>query len=446
MRCCLWVLVVGFLLPATGPALGQETEEPEILGAPSAWGEEALSEARVTVPGGTQLRELPDRRASTLAIVDADVELAELERRGDWVRVRYGSFRGWVWLGDGPPPAGESGWDLLTRAPGPSEPPSTPPGAASSPAAGTAEGPDPRLLERAREILGEGAMHRDLGPWTLITDVSDTKLLDSLERLAGEVVEAYRERFDLELALPGGAGTGAVKEVAILFDEEESFRSFTGSRTPVDALEPAGQAGFGVAAMARGDRTAEAVRSLFVHEVVHLLNRRSIGPRTPAWLEEGMAEALAISRIAPSGALDPEALGGSVRTRAELRGTSGQRQVAVEISGGLSLLELVRRAAAHGTLPSLEELTAERWQDLADRDVRTLRYAQSALFVRFLLDGDRRRWRPGFRGYLRGVAVGEPGEGERLPGDRLLEALGLDGWAPLEKGFEGYLRFLSRTH
>jgi len=429
------ILVAGALLLVASPARGQEPAEPEILGAPSAWGEVDAAEARVTVAAGTSLRESPDRRAGALAIVDADVELPELERRGDWVRVRYGGFKGWVWLGDEPPGAPDSGWDLLFH------PSTMPSGGAPLPPPETGRGPDRGLVERARELLGDDAVERDLGPWTLLTDVEEGALVDSLGRLAAEVVEAYRERYGLAPALPAETDPAVAKEVVILFDDEAGFRSFAGPGTPVGALDAAGQAGFGVAAMARGDRTAEAVRTLFVHELVHLLNRRSFGTRTAGWLEEGLADGLAISRINPSGALDPKALGGTIRTTERFRTSSGEPQLSVEITGGLSLLELVKTAAAAGTLPSLEELTSESWRNLADPEVRTLRYAQSALLVRYLLDGDRRRWRPGFQRYLQGVVAGEPAGGERL-----LEDLGVDGWGPLESGFDGYLRFLELTH
>jgi len=428
------ILVAGALLQLSPAARGQEPSEPEVLGAPSAWAEVDAAEARVTVVAGTPLRERPDRRADALALVDADVELPELERWGDWVRVRYGGLKGWVWLGDEPPAAPDSGWDVL------SQPPAVPSGRTPPPPPETRTGPDRGLVDRARGLLGDGAAERDLGPWTLLTDVEEGALVDSLGRLAGEVVEAYRERYGLAPTLPAETEAGMAKEVVILFDTDASFRSFAGPGTPVGALDAAGQAGFGVAAMARGDRTAEAVRALFVHELVHLLNRRSFGTRTPGWLEEGLAEGLAISRISPSGGLDPKALGGTVRTTERFRTSSGERQFSVEITGGLSLLELVKNAAAR-TLPSLEELTSESWRNLADPDVRTLRYAQSALLVRYLLDGDRRRWRPGFQRYLQGVAAGEPAGGTRL-----LEDLGVDGWGPLESGFDGYLRFLELTH
>lgn len=436
------LLAVALVVP---PAAGQE---PEVLGAPSAWGVDA--EVRVMVPAGTVLHERPDARSGALEIVDAEVELPELDRWNDWVRVRYGGLRGWVWLGGedpGVPPDpapeelpgargatdGESGWDLLSRSPS----------APSGPAARSDgfEGPSSELVARVQDALGPGAVERDLGPWTLLTDVENGSLIDSFDRLAEEVLEAYRERFGLEPPLPPAVAAAERKEVVVLFDAEESFRRFAGEGGPVSALDPAGQAGFGVAAMARGERTAEAVRALFVHEVVHLLNRRSLGPRTPAWLEEGMADALAISRIAPSGALDPKALGGAVRTVDQGTTVSGERQVSVEISGGLSLLQLVTEAEEAGVLPSLGDLTSEGWQALADPEVRTLRYAQSALFVRFLLDGDRKRWRAGFHRYLQGVATGQPADAGRL-----LEVLELDGWDPLEEGFERHLRFLRLTH
>jgi hypothetical protein len=181
------------------------------------------------------------------------------------------------------------------------------------------------------------------------------------------------------------------------------------------------------------------VRSLLVHELVHLLDRRALGPRTPPWLEEGLAHSLASSRIEPSGRLEPEELGGGVRVvDRRLAGPDGDVEITVETTGGLAGLDRVIGALDRGALEPLALLTSLSWREMVDPEAREIRYAQSALFVRFLLDGGRGRWRGGFRSYLAAVAAGDPGEPERLLGE-----LDTD-WAALEESFRKWLRFRQR--
>ncbi|MGD2114001.1 MAG: hypothetical protein PVG07_03045 [Acidobacteriota bacterium] len=424
----------GWLTAGATAAGGQETppeDPPQILGAPAALDGAAFDEPRIAVPAGTPLRERPDPRAPILMVIGADSELPELERRGGWVRVRFVDTRGWLVdpalgprSGEGPDGDG-LGYGRLAY--GPVE-------------------PDPELLARARSLLGAGGAGYPLGPWTLYTDVDDPRLLASLDRLARSVVTVYPERFGLDPGLDPGRDSARdpepetreapeAREAVVLFAREEAHRDFLGEGSALAALGAEGYAGAGLVTLARGDRSEEAVRSLLVHELVHLLDRRALGPRTPPWLEEGLAHSMASSRITPSGRLVPEALGGGTRViDRRLAGPDGEIRITVETTGGRAGLDRAVDALDRDALVPLERLVHLPWSRMVDPDGRQLRYAQSALFVRFLLDGDRGRWRLGFRSYLAAVADGDPG----AP-DALLEALGTD-WATLERELGTWLR------
>lgn len=393
---------------------------PEILGAPSALDAGALEEARIPVSAGAPLRQSPEPGAPILAVIHADSELPELERRGGWVRVRYLDSKGWV-----PAPGADADREPAVRSA---------PGRLAEPTA-----PDPALLDRARSLLQDGGTEHPLGPWTLYTDVDDPHLLESLDRLATATIEAYRTRYRLDPGIEAGEGPRTesgrqAREAVVLYARQEAHRKLLGEESAVAALGAEGHAGAGLVTLHRKGGGQEGVRSLLVHELVHLLNRRSLGARTPAWLEEGSAHALASSRIDPSGRLHPEALGGDRRT-IDRRRVGSSVQVTVETTGARAGLDRVSEALEHGALESLERLTSRTWREMVDPRRRELRYAQSALFVRFLLDGDRGRWRDGFRSYLTAVAAGDPGEPARL-----LEALDTD-WRTLDAAFRRWLRF-----
>lgn len=412
----LAVVILALVLPAL-PAAPQESEE--VLGAPAAFGD-ALGEERVPVPAGSTLRELPDRRAPALATVDAPSELPLLERRGGWARVRYGALNGWVLLEE---PAGSGG--------GPDIP--GPPGALPGRRA------DPELLARALSRLGGSGEPEPgrLGPFVFYTDLDDPEFAGLLDRVVEETLRLYRERYGLDPGL--GADPQAPRETVVLFHREADYRAFAQGDAALAGLEEEGLAGFGLAALHVGSRSREEVASLLVHEVVHLLNRRALGARTPPWLEEGLADALSLARIDASGRLHPEELGGRVRQhRAERRDAGGRRvgwEITVTRAGGRAALAGLVEALEEGTLPSLAALTALSWRELVEPAAREVAYGESAFFVRWLLDDEETA--AGFRTYLRSVAAGGAGGGPDL-----LRALNRpDGdWESLDRRFRRWLR------
>jgi hypothetical protein len=249
-----------------------------------------------------------------------------------------------------------------------------------------------------------------VGPYPLYTDSPDAGVLLLLDRAAGGLEDAYRERYGL-------SPIGQPAEAVVLFSSRAGY-----DRLLEEAGGPRAGSGHvlgGVVALWREGRELEEVRSTLIHELVHLLNRRAIGPALPPWLDEGLAVDLAQSDIGPGGRLVPGTL-------AEL---TRRTPVYVERFGGAASLEHLRQAAARGELPSLAALTAGH-DGFAGIDPPHLAYSEAGFLVRYLLAGEHAA---PFRGFLAAVAEGgDPG------GDGLLRALGSD-WAGLEEGFRRWL-------
>ncbi len=453
------VLALLSWVPVTAQEKDEGEDPSEVLGAPPAFGADASGEDRVAIPAGTPLRAEARPGAQVLAVIDAETELPQIERRGDWVRVRYLGLRGWVWIGEGRPPArsgasrepepgGSDGEASAGEASGPSgEPGDDGPSAGGTtlriPAADAGgeaggEGAAVDLEARAREILGERATEHEVGSWTLWTDVEDPDLLASLDRLASRVPGAYRERFGLEV---DGAAVGAEETAVILLAREEDFAELPGARSARSRLQIDADGGSPVVLLCRCDLADDELRSLFVHEAVRVLNRRIFGPRPPAWIDEGLAYALAFGRIEPSGAFDPEHLGGDERLVAGPSSVTGS-EGSTEATGGRAAARSVRQLRHRDRLVPFERLVSEAEAVLSDPRSRQERIAQNALFVWFLLDERQEGWREGFRSFLRAVA-----DDGSAGGDALLAELETD-WKTLDRRFRRWidlqLRWLSR--
>ena len=374
-------------------------------------------EERVPVPAGSALRARPHPLAPAVTTVDAASDLPLLERQGGWARVRYGARKGWVLLDPSAP-------TVDTREPGRA---------------------DPDLLVQARARLGDGAHAGSLGPWILHTDLDPddhADLLRFLDRVAGQVPALHRERY----GLGGPAGEEAApvgSEAVVLFAREAAYRAFAEEGVALRGLDEGGFAGFGLVALYAEGRDREELAALLVHELTHLRNARLLGPATPPWLEEGLANDLAYSRIGPGGVLDPSELGGREEVRGRSRSAAGSAdgasgrpadvfEVTVSTQGPRAALDRVIRGLRQGGFLPLDELTALDWRSLTDPRVRGLAYAESALFVRYLLEDETRAER--FRVFLRGFGDRSVGK----PVEPLPEALGVS-WRALQKGFERWL-------
>lgn len=274
--------------------------------------------------------------------------------------------------------------------------------------------------------LPPGWQQRPLDPFTLATDVRDEHLLTAVAGAAAALPKDFERRFGLR-AQPAGA--------VLVFAREEAFRTWLDERGGGDE----GVEGFargGVAALSAEGSRSEEVSALMVHELVHLLTRAACGRQLPPWIEEGLAEELAMSRRDAHG----RTLVGTLRATRSARQMSpvplpGRNVYEVSLAGpAAALVSLVR-----GPRPSLLELLAMPWERFVVEGGRPERYAASGFFVRFLLDGDRERWREGFRSFLAAVAAGGAADVAAL------ESFLGTPVAALQAPFDGWLRRTAQT-
>lgn len=276
--------------------------------------------------------------------------------------------------------------------------------------------------ERARRLLGaEADAEERLGPWRLLTDVDDAELRRFLDDVAERLETQYASRFG-----PAPREPEDGEQSVILFAEESDYRTYEELGDRAVGLDLEGHAGGGLAVLYREDRRDAELASLLVHELSHLLHERTFGDRLPPWLEEGMAEDLALSEIDPDGSIRPGTLGGDARID-PYASLGGER---LEITGGIALIGRLAQSVGEGRLPSLEGLLAMSREEFVQPAGRGMRYATSAFFVRFLLD----RHGEGFRAFLADAAQGRPVS----PGS-LAERVGVEVGG-LERRFHAWVR------
>lgn len=377
-------LAMTLLTPIAPMAAQEPTSDPEqeaevVLGARSALGTVATEEERIPVAAGTSLLQYPDLRASVVDVSATDLELPLLERRGDWVAVRYQSLKVWVAVGERPRAASFE----LQSTPG-----------------------HERRLRRARSILGADERVSQLGPFTLYTDVHDQQLIDRISAAAADLGRAYGERYGLEAGPRGN-------EVVVLFRDEEGYRRLEEAEPAIAGLDAHGHATAMMATLSLGGRDSDEVHQLLLHELTHLLNRRTLKRELPPWLEEGLAEDLSYSSLDERGRLDPDTLSG----RGSFMGSTRSEHLdtlTVRADWGPNPWGSSPRAALAWLLhnwnrparPSLESLIELPWAAFVERGRRDFHYAESGFLIRYLLD-DRSGLASKLRHLLKEIAAGE---------------------------------------
>jgi hypothetical protein len=358
----------------------------------------------VWVLPGTAMHREPSATSQKILQFDAIANVIRLERRGDWFRIWRRGREGWVRLEgyqeDGPPYGSDP------------DPPRPLPSRA----------PDEAALAAARGFLEGGGRALSAGPYALYTDSDDGELLAHLDRVAAGLEDAYAERFGLRPA------DEEVCEAVVLFEREAAYRRVQSRSERLLGLAASGHTASGLMVLYAGGRPRWEVTATFVHELVHTLNRRSLGPALPCWLDEGLAEDLSTSTVDAGGRIMLGSVGGE-RQRAEGRET---------VYGGAAALVRLREAAAAGRLRSVDQLVALDW-DAFVRDDAPLNYAAATFWVRFLLAAEDGRYADAFHGYLEGVAAGEPATPEALR-----ERLGLS-WSVANARFLLWLEFWGPT-
>ena len=362
---------------------------------------------QVWVEPGTILYRGPSTQTAVLAEIDVYANVQKLDQRGDWYKIWRPEQTGWVYLEGYAAREARQEPVLGSKpaAPLPLEP----------------RPPDPEKLEMATRIFGDDLRRGTLGPYALYTDIDNAKLLEHLDGLASQVEPAYVERYGLQ---PLGHPQAAV----ILYAREGAYRILQARSPDLVGLHAAGHASSGLVAFFTGRRPRSEVAGTLVHELVHLINRRALGPALPPWLDEGLADDLALADIA-DGKLVP------TRLRTERQRDANR----ITYRGGAASLLNLRAQMRSGRLTPLRELMQLDWETFVRRSDSRLNYAQSALWVRFLLDGQSGRFREGFRAYLADVAKGQTVDGEALRSRLDLE------WERLDAAFRAWIEFETFT-
>ncbi len=262
--------------------------------------------------------------------------------------------------------------------------------------------------QEARKLLGiEGKPDRQVGAYTLLTDVDDPELLAFMDRAAIAAEDAYFARYG---RLPSGNPGRSV----VLFAQQADYRKYSESAN-VASDSHVGHAGGGIATFyAEGRARADLARTL-VHEIGHLLNTRALAWRLPPWLEEGIATDLGSVWLED----DPVVTG---------------RRVGVENWGPDSRIVLLGQILDQGQLPTVEVLMyADAEAFYKNPRVQKYAYAHSLGVVRYLLDPDPGH-AEGFREFLKKIADGRGADPELLA--KLLDV----DLEELDQGFRAWLR------
>jgi len=338
----------------------------------------------VPLPAGTELRLLASPAAPVVVTLVEPVEAEVVDRHRGWLRLAAGGADGW-WHPEAETVAEDSATD------------SAPPEQAASggdPAAGS-------LLAAVRDRMGGAARTLPLGPFHLVTDLTDEAEVEALRALVGGLVRHYHQRYGLpvppEVPVWGDDGGPAVVDQAsaagtvVLLADPADYRAVVDNdRLPAQTIS-------GVALLA-ADPAARITRRLLAHEVAHLLNRFAFSAAPPAWLDEGLAGDLELTPTLDDGRL----LSGPLDRRA-VRSAGGGRPY-----GPLIALERLHRAARQGRLETLPDLAALDTDALMASPRGPDLYALSALWTRFLLDDRTPKGRHRaavFRTYLTTVAA-----------------------------------------
>lgn len=275
--------------------------------------------------------------------------------------------------------------------------------------------PDPARLARARRLLGSDGVTAALGPYRLYTDSRDPERLAWLGLVAARFEETYRER-------TGRAPIGAPAEVVVLFAEEADYQSFQREERQLAPLASRGHSGYGIVALWDGGRPRLDLASTLVHELTHLVNRRALGPLLPSWLDEGLADELAVCEIDEEGRI-------LLGTLAGVRVKAGRFY---RVFGARASLLALAQEIEQGRLPSLPRLHDLDWEEFMGSE-GGLHYIHAAFWIRYLWDGDDSAHAPGFRAFLAAVAEGKPATGEALRAH-----LGRR-WEELDAGFRAWV-------
>ena len=383
--------------PARVESVPKPATEIEVITPPAV---DVMQQREVWVQAGATLYAEPDQQSSVVETMTSISNLSIIEQRGNWYRVwmpRPGArpLRAWVRLDDYQPPTQE----VLRQADPVLPLPATP--------------PDPERISSARRLMLDGGVEVRCGRQPLYTDAPDDQIVGLCELVTMNLETLYRERYGLSPASPPA-------EAVLYFRETADYREFRDQeRIALDMGLAHATPARGYLALFKGERVIGEVLATLVHELTHLLNRRSLGPALPPWLNEGIADDLAESQIDADGVIHPDRLGGEAL----------QHDGRIVISGGLAAAIELQDAIRIDDLPTFRELVEMEERQFHRRDRVLLHYALSSFWIRYLASGYNPDVTRGFRQFLQDVAGGE------ILTTELLQSRLQSDWDELESEF-----------
>ncbi|MEE2776010.1 MAG: hypothetical protein VYE73_04525 [Acidobacteriota bacterium] len=373
--------------------------DPEILGTPADWSIRGVAATRPTLelPAATKVFEEPSS-GSTVVMTFAGGRVPVWTTRLGWAQILVGDSVGWVEI----EPTGE-----LEVRPFPPEPAQAPP---------PVPYPDPELVAAARQQLSPQATHTRAGGLELHIDADDRKLVATFVTIAQQMATVYRNRY----------GIGSDHDLTGVVFAFVDAAAFDAARTQIlstEARSLAGVASGGVAIVHIDRLRSPQVPRTFLHELAHLWNHHLFGGEVPVWLEEGIAEDLALSTMTSDGKINTERVAKQVHRDGPL----------TIVPATTAIIATLTRQAQRDELTSSAELLEMDQASFMSSDRRLSHYVQSGLLVRFLLE--ERDFAATFRTFLAQVAAGG-----NASGSHLLDALGkIDAISSLDRRFRDWV-------
>ena len=272
----------------------------------------------------------------------------------------------------------------------------TPPPAPRAVLAATPEPPRPlpprvadeKRLDRARARLGADRIEGTLGPYGFVGDEPPS---ERWSLLAAELDRAVERRYGLR-------PIGAPRETVIVVSDGGTYRQLLALEPRLAGLDAGGHTSGGIAFVRFDAASPQASEATFVHEVMHFVLRRALGPALPSWLDEGLAEDLAQT---PFDGEHRAFLWGGFRL--DLR-REGDR---IDMRAAAAGLDNAVRALDRGERSDLVRLVDMEWDEFVGPG-GAARYARALHLVRFLLDSGAEGRGAAFRGFLARAADGGP--------------------------------------
>lgn len=273
---------------------------------------------------------------------------------------------------------------------------------------------DEDRLRRVRARLGADRFEGRLGPYGYLGDAPPP---ERWARLAAALDAAPALRYGL-------APVGAPRESVVVVSSAEVYRDLLRHEPRLAGLDVGGHASGGLAVVRLDASAPQASEATLVHELMHFVLRRTVGPALPSWLDEGLAEDIAQT---PFDDRPAEFRWGEFRL--ELR-REGDR---IDLRAAAAGLDNAVRALDRGERPQLARLVEMDWDEFVGHG-GAARYARALHLVRYLLDGGDARRAAGLRAFLAHAA-----EGGAVDRGALEAAIGAS-LADLEPEFERFVR------